>query len=74
MKYVQFTEFRNKSKAYFDDVEDGHSYTIIRRGKPVAQLLPVKKALPGWKRKIEKITLHKKIKTIDLISQERNAE
>ena len=41
MTYLQYTDFRNGSKEYFDSVaEKGASYVIIRHGKPIATLSP----------------------------------
>ena len=51
MEFLQFTEFRNKSKEFMDAVENGQSYVIIRHGKPIANVTPFKEAdVQGWKR------------------------
>ncbi len=34
MTYLKFTDFRNKSKEYFDQVEHGSSFIIIRMRIP----------------------------------------
>ena len=58
MDYLQFTDFRNNSKQYFDKVENGNSFIIIRKGKPVATLKPFKEEInEGWKREVKKIKL-----------------
>jgi prevent-host-death family protein len=72
MTYLKFTDFRNKSKEYFDQVEHGSSFIIIRKGKPVAKLVPFDQAEPGWKRENRKITLKTKKTTLDFIKLERN--
>jgi len=42
MKSIQASEFKAKSLAILDEVErTGESYTILKRGRPVAQLVPV---------------------------------
>jgi prevent-host-death family protein len=57
MEYLKFTELRNKSKEYFDRVEDGGSYIVIRKGKPIAKITPFYQAGHGWKRETVKIKL-----------------
>lgn len=38
--YLQFIDFRNYTNDYFDKVENGDVFVIIRKGKPIAKLLP----------------------------------
>jgi len=67
MNYLKFTEFHNRSKEYFDQIEKGQSYIITRRGKPIARILPIndtqkvvsgkEQKVPGWKRKIKRIEI-----------------
>ncbi|MBP7737521.1 MAG: type II toxin-antitoxin system Phd/YefM family antitoxin [Spirochaetes bacterium] len=71
MNYLKFTEFRNKSKEYFDQVEHGSSFIITRKGKPVARLVPFGNVEQGWKRENRKITLKTKKATLDFINAER---
>ena len=73
MEYLQFTDFRNHSKEYFEKIEDGESYIIIRKGKPVAKIIPFNQRQRGWKRNVTRVKLKKSDKTtIDFISEERN--
>lgn len=72
MDYLQFTDFRNHSKEYFDHVEHGNSYIIIRKGKPIAKIIPFSEAKPGWKREIKKVTLKTAKSSLDYLSEERN--
>jgi prevent-host-death family protein len=75
MNYLQFTDFRNKSKEYFDAVEQGTSYIIIRKGKPVATLKPFQNSEPeGWKRPIKKVKLKKCKDSSDVVIAERNEQ
>jgi prevent-host-death family protein len=75
MDYIQFTEFRNNSKEYFERIEKGESYIIIRKGKPVAQILPLTPGRPGWKRKTTRIGLsNRKKSTTDFLREERSEE
>jgi prevent-host-death family protein len=73
MNYLQFTDFRNNSKEYFDKVERGNSFVIIRKGKPVATLKPFKEEVnEGWKREIKKVKLKKCKDSSEYIISERN--
>ncbi len=72
MDYLKFTDFRNHSKEYFDKVEQGSSFIIIRKGKPVAKILPFKESIAGWKRDNIKIKLKTAKTTLDYITEERN--
>ena len=74
MEYLKFTDFRNKSKNYFDQVEKGNSFIIIRKGRPIAQIIPFNENISGWKRKIKKVKLKKNVKTLDYILSERNEQ
>lgn len=72
MNYLQFTNFRNKSKEYFDKVEKGSSFVIIRKGRPVAKIIPFAETTSGWKRENRKIKLKTKKTALDYILEERN--
>ena len=72
MNYLQFTDLRNHSKQYFDNIEKGNSYIIIRKGKPIAQIIPFERQETNFKRKIKKIELKHNISTLDYILKERN--
>ena len=71
MNYLKFTDFRNHSKDYFDKVENGNTYIIIRKGKPIAKITPFIEKAEGWKRTIKKIELKKNVDTLDYIMSER---
>ncbi len=72
MNYLKFTDFRNNSKEYFDKVEHGSSFIIIRKGKPVAKILPFDVSNPGWKRNNIKVKLKTTKTTLDFLLDERN--
>lgn len=73
MEYLQFTDFRNHSKEYFERIEEGESYIIVRKGKPVARILPFEQPSPGWKRDVKRVKLTKgKNTTTDYIAEERS--
>lgn len=72
MEYLQYTEFRNQAKKYFDQIEQGARFTIIRKGKPVAEILPFNKKIPGWKRPVKKARLKGSLTTTDILRRERD--
>ena len=51
------SEFRANASAMIDRVERGETVRILRHGKPVAELVPLKAdtppKVPSWKRPIE---------------------
>ena len=73
MKTVTFTEFRQHVAVYLNAVEQGETFRILRHGKPIADLTPIKtgKAVPSWKRSIEPIRL-RGISVSDMIIKERD--
>ena len=44
MRSVTFSELRHQAKKYFDAVENGETVEIFRHGKPVAILMPARRA------------------------------
>lgn len=56
MHTIPLSEFRAHASAMIDLVEKGETVRILRHGKPVAELVPLKAELdkvPSWKRPIE---------------------
>lgn len=53
MRSIPLSEFRANAAAMIDLVERGESLAILRHGKPVAELVPVKADVPAkiprWK-------------------------
>lgn len=75
METIQFTDFRNHAKDYIDNVEHGESFVIVRRGRPVAKVIPIAGGtVEGWKRKIKPIKLSKGILISDILRQDRDAK
>jgi len=72
MNYLKFTDFRNHSKEYFDKVEQGNSFVIIRKGKIIAKIMPFNESGAGWKRENTKIKLKNNKNSLEYILQERN--
>ena len=70
---MQFTEFRNQSKKYFEEIQEGASFIIVKKGSPVARIIPFNQNIQGWKRSVSRVKLKQTKKTtFDFISEERN--
>ena len=50
MRETTFTELRKHAKVFFDAVENGETIRVYRKGRPVADIVPIKAALPAWKK------------------------
>lgn len=56
MHTLSLSEFRAHASEMLDLVEKGESVRILRHGKPVAELVPLRpepQAVPRWKKPIE---------------------
>ena len=71
MKHATFTELRNHAKEFFDFVEAGESVRILRKGKPIADIVPVAHETPSWKRRVAHPLVLDGGKISDLILEER---
>lgn len=52
MKTVPFTDFRKNASGFINEVEHGETLILIRRGKPVAEIVPFSsqsQKIPAWK-------------------------
>ena len=72
MEYLKYTEFRNHAKKYFDIIEQGSSFIIVRKDKPIARIIPFQENHTGWKRDNTKIKLKKGKTALDYVLEERN--
>jgi prevent-host-death family protein len=72
MNQLQYTDFKNHSKKYFDKIEKGSSFIILRKGKPIAKLIPIEEKINGWKRDNRKVKLKNNKTTLEYILQERS--
>ena len=55
MKTITFTDFRKKASGFITEVEHGETLVLLRRGKPVAEIVPFSDgahSLPAWKRPV----------------------
>jgi prevent-host-death family protein len=53
MKTISFTDFRKKASGFITEVEHGETIVLLRRGKPIAEVIPFTdetKRSPSWKR------------------------
>ena len=53
MKTITFTDFRKRASGFITEVEHGETLVLLRRGKPVAEIVPFSdgsQSLPSWKR------------------------
>jgi prevent-host-death family protein len=52
MKTITFTDFRKRASGFITEVEHGETLVLLRRGKPVAEIVPFSDnshSLPSWK-------------------------
>ncbi len=67
MKTITFTDFRKKASGFITEVEHGETIVLLRRGKPVAEVVPFSDRIHethSWK----KPGIRLKIKGSDLSS------
>jgi len=61
MHVLPLSQFRANASAMIDLVEQGETVRILRHGKPVAELVPVRDAvpveLPHWKKPFEPLKI-----------------
>lgn len=53
MKTITFTDFRKKASILITEVEHGETIVLLRRGKPIAEVIPFSdraRQIPSWKR------------------------
>jgi prevent-host-death family protein len=52
MKTIAVTDFRRNASGFINEVEHGETLILIRRGKPVAEIIPFSgnpQKSPAWK-------------------------
>ena len=76
MHIVPLSEFRANTSAMIDLVEQGETIRILRHGKPVAELVPLKaeavQKVPSWKRPFEPVVLPLGASLAQAVLDERN--
>lgn len=51
MQETTFTELRAQAKHFFDLVEAGEVVRVTRNGRPIAEIHPIARDVPSWKRR-----------------------
>jgi len=52
MKTIPVTDFRKNTASFINEVEHGETLVLVRRGKPVAEVIPFSdrpRKKPAWK-------------------------
>ena len=57
MQETNVVELRKNIKHYFDAVESGEVVRVYRKGKPIAEILPLTKREASWKREATRLTI-----------------
>jgi antitoxin (DNA-binding transcriptional repressor) of toxin-antitoxin stability system len=57
MRETNVVELRKRIKHYFDAVEGGEVVRVYRKGKPIAEILPLTKRQASWKREVPRLTV-----------------
>ena len=57
MQEINVAELRKHTKAYFDAAEQGDVLRVYRKGRPVADIVPVPKSESAWKKAIPRLTI-----------------
>jgi prevent-host-death family protein len=60
MRTISFTDFRKNASGFITEVEHGETLILLRRGKPVAEVIPfaddtLKK--PSWKKSVNRLQI-----------------
>lgn len=61
MKQVKVTEFRAHLPEYLGKVQDGETITLVSRGRPIAQLVPVTGVVEQARQQIAALRKHARI-------------
>ncbi len=76
MHTIPLSEFRAHASAMIDLVEKGETVRILRHGKPVAELVPLKAEaqtrLPSWKQPFEPVKLPPGVSLSQAVLDERD--
>lgn len=60
MKTISFTDFRKKASGFITEVEHGETLILLRRGKPVAEVVPFSdeaRQKPSWKKPVTRLQI-----------------
>jgi antitoxin (DNA-binding transcriptional repressor) of toxin-antitoxin stability system len=74
MNSIESVDISKNPKVDLNKILDGKSYVILKSGKAIAELNPIKKIKNTWKRRIKKVKLKNNISTTDIIREKRDSE
>jgi prevent-host-death family protein len=57
MRETTIAELRKHTREYFDAVEKGEVIRVLRRGRAVAEILPIRGDEPSWKRPLDRLVV-----------------
>jgi antitoxin (DNA-binding transcriptional repressor) of toxin-antitoxin stability system len=57
MQETNVVELRKRIKYYFDAVEKGEVVRVYRKGQPIAEIVPIAKKEPSWRREVLRLTI-----------------
>jgi antitoxin (DNA-binding transcriptional repressor) of toxin-antitoxin stability system len=60
MKTIAFTDFRKRASGFITEVEQGETLVLLRRGKPVAEIIPFSGThsdIPSWKKPLARLKM-----------------
>lgn len=57
MQETTVADLRKHTKRYFDAVELGDIIRVYRRGRPVAEIVPISSKDPAWKNTAPRLTI-----------------
>ena len=77
MKTITFTDFRKKASGFITEVEHGETLVLLRRGKPVAEVIPYTDEAsrkPSWKEPGIQLKIHgASLSSVILDERKRNS-
>jgi antitoxin (DNA-binding transcriptional repressor) of toxin-antitoxin stability system len=57
MQETNVVELRRRIKHYFDAVEGGEVVRVYRKGKPIAEILPLTQREASWKQEVPRLAV-----------------
>ncbi len=57
MRETTVAELRKHTREFLDAVEKGDVIRIYRRGRPIAEIVPIPAEKPSWKKEIPRLTI-----------------
>ena len=75
MKTISFTDFRKKASGFISEVEHGETLVLLRRGKPVAEIIPFSEDVrrtPSCKNPVTRLQLKGKDLSSAILEEREN--